>query len=74
MTPLMPSDSPATAPDYVIESHGSLAYLTPLDGAVAAVLADILGEECTWSGGSLVVEPRYLDALVDALEMEGFSQ
>lgn len=65
------SDSLTTPPDYTVTRYGSLCLLTPLSGACSAILADILGDGCTWYAGALVVEPRYLDALLDALDNEG---
>ena len=48
-----------------IENHGSLVLVRPLTSSVAAWLEEHTNG--TWFGGALVVEPRYLDNLLDGL-------
>ena len=52
--------------EYRIECHGSLCIVQPLDGEAHEWLREHTDGQ--WWGGGLVVEPRYLKALVDGME------
>jgi hypothetical protein len=53
-----------------IEDHGSIILVRPLTADVEAWLAEVT--DGMWFGGALVVEPRYVEALVAGLIEEGF--
>jgi hypothetical protein len=50
-----------------VENHGSIMLVRPDDEAEREWLGENTSEESQWFGGALVVEPRYLEALLDGL-------
>jgi len=54
-----------------IEDHGSIVLLSPLDAEARDWLDCSTGAEALWFGGRLVVEPRYLDHIVDGFTNDG---
>jgi len=59
-----------SAPDYVIENHGSIVLVRPQGPQSRQHLEAVTSG--MWYGSALVVELRYLDALVAGLTDEGF--
>lgn len=57
---------------FYIENHGSIVLVRPLTADVDAWLHENTSEEAQWFGHALVVEPRYLEGLVEGLVAEGF--
>jgi hypothetical protein len=59
-----------------VENHGSIVLVRPLTLDCQAWLQANTAEEgedmAQWFGGALVVEPRYVEALVRGLVEEGF--
>jgi hypothetical protein len=53
--------------ELTVENHGSLILLRPNTEAMRAVLVRLTGPAATWFGGALVVEPRYVQAIVEAI-------
>ena len=48
-----------------IEDHGSIVLVRPLTEDVEAWLDEHVSEDARYFGGALVVEPRYVEALVE---------
>jgi hypothetical protein len=59
--------------DFVLQNHGSLCLLCPMTEEASDHLEDRVDDEAMWFAGGLVVEPRYVSDLVEALSDEGFS-
>ena len=55
---------------FSIENHGSIVLVRPLTSDVSAWLAEHTDGQ--WFGNALVVEPRYVEALVEGMIAEGF--
>lgn len=56
-------------------NHGSLVLVEPDERdhlAFADWLIDNVGDDVTFWGNALVVEPRYAQDLIDGLELDGF--
>ena len=61
---------------FTIENHGSIVLVRPLTNDVFGWLIENVGESgenVQWFGGALVVEPRYVEALVEGLVEGGFA-
>jgi hypothetical protein len=62
---------------FSIEDHGSIVLVRPLTLDCQAWLQANTAEEgedmAQWFGGALVVEPRYVEALVEGMVAEGFA-
>lgn len=59
-------------PDFAVENHGSIFLVRPINPEVKNWLVENVSGENQWFGGAMVVEPRYVDNLVDGLESSGF--
>jgi len=55
---------------FSIENHGSIVLVRPLTSDVSAWLGEHTDGQ--WFGNALVVEPRYVEALVEGMIAEGF--
>lgn len=61
-----------TTPDFTVDDHGSIAVLTPHTPAAHAWQADNLAhEEAQYWNGGIVIEPRYLDRIIEGAEEDG---
>jgi hypothetical protein len=60
--------------DFGVDNHGSLCILHLYSQAAKDWGAEHIGDEetMTWCGG-IVVEPRYIGAIMDGLIEEGFT-
>jgi hypothetical protein len=58
--------------DFRFESHGSIWLCHPLNDPARNHLVEHVSIEAHWFGGALVVEPRYVADLNDALLEDGF--
>lgn len=54
-----------------VENHGTIALVRPLDSTAREWLEEHTLEEAQWFGGALVVEPRYLENLIDGFTADG---
>ena len=54
-----------------VEDHGTLVLVRPLTADVEAWLVE--NTDGQWFGNALVVEPRYVEALVEGMYAEGFA-
>lgn len=57
--------------DATVYNHGSICIVVPLTAAARAWIAENVSGESMWFAGGLVVEPRYLDDLVDGMRADG---
>jgi len=58
--------------DYTAVDGGSVLLLRPNNDTAREHLEDNTADEAQWFGMALVVEPRYMQNLIDNLEDEGF--
>lgn len=57
--------------DFTVEHHGSLALLQPLTAWANEWVAENLGDDVMTWGGGVVIEPRYLNPIVDGILADG---
>lgn len=60
-------------PDFHITYLGSYNFLTPNSGEAQVWLEENIGEGATYYGGSLVVETRYLPAILNGIQEDGLT-
>ena len=65
-----PDSSP---PDIQVEDHFSLYLARPLSGRARAWLEENVQPDALWFRGAVVVEPRYLPALVEGMLAVGLT-
>jgi hypothetical protein len=58
--------------DIRVENYGSLWLVRPLNASAERWLVENVQEDAHWFGGAVVVEPRYVEALVSGLVEDGF--
>jgi hypothetical protein len=59
---------------FSVEDHGSIVLIRPLTPAVEEWLDErVGGEDVQYWGDAVVVEPRYVRPIVEALIAEGFA-
>jgi hypothetical protein len=67
--------SPAVnSPHFELENHGSLFLLRPLDSAAREWMNEHLpadSPETQFWAGAIVIEPRYLESIVDGILADG---
>ena len=60
--------------DFAFANHGSICILTPLTGnGVRWLEAFVINDETQFLGRGIVVEPRYVGALVEGIYRDGLS-
>jgi len=59
--------------DIRVQDHGSIAVLVPLTEAAMAILAERMPADAPMWGNGYAVEPRYLDAIITDLEIDGYT-
>lgn len=59
------------SPDVRIENHFSLFLIWPLSEWAEAWIHDNVSRDCQHFGSALVVEPRYLSALLEGMAADG---
>lgn len=57
-------------PDFVVENHGSICLLRCKTEAARAWVIEN-APHANWWAGSIVVEPRYIESVVDGIEGDG---
>lgn len=60
-------------PDFRVENHGSICLLVPLHPRAARWIERTRPEESQTLGPSLVIEPRYVEGVVEAAQAAGFN-
>jgi hypothetical protein len=58
--------------DFTFINHGSIWLVRPATPELREHLEANVSDQAQWFGGALVVEPRYVDTLADALQGEGY--
>jgi hypothetical protein len=59
--------------DIILENHGSIWLFRPSTESARQWLEENTQSDAQWFGGALVVEPRYVDPLVEGLQENGFT-
>jgi len=60
--------------DFRVRNHGSICILTGMTAEARAWLEERVGDDETQAwGAGIVVESRYIDAIVDGIQNDGFS-
>jgi hypothetical protein len=59
--------------DFTFSNHGSICILTPVTEAARAWRADHLPEDAQMWGGGVVIEPRYVNDIIDGISEAGLS-
>lgn len=62
-----PTDALADHATIRVENHGSICLLRATSREQKAQLENITPSDAQWFGGALVVEPRYVQNLLDAI-------
>jgi hypothetical protein len=57
---------PGAGASFAVTRHGGLARVEPLTPAAERWLCEAAGDEASWDGEALIVEPRYFPDLADA--------
>lgn len=57
--------------DFTLVDHGSIVIITPLSQQATEWTDTYLSEETQWWGAGFVVEPRYVDDIVDRMKELG---
>jgi hypothetical protein len=66
----------ASKPQFELQNHGSLFLLRPLDSVAKEWMNEHLpvdSPETQFWGDSIVIEPRYLEAIVDGILADGLA-
>lgn len=53
------------AADLLVENHGTIFLLQPMTHAAHAWIVDSTSDDAQWFAGALVVEHRYVGAIVE---------
>jgi hypothetical protein len=64
--------APERSVDFTVSHHGSIAILTAVSAAAQAWRREHLPEDAlTWGRNDVVIEPRYLSAILDGIVGDG---
>jgi hypothetical protein len=69
----VPLHSPTQYPavDLMVEDHGSIMLVRPISDDGRAWLNETAPEDAQFFGGAMVVEPRYIEGVIDAAQSAG---
>ena len=67
------SGSSPTAPDFLVENHGSIFLLTPLTPAANSWVDEHIPLGALRWGGAIVVEHRYIADIVRGIQTDGLT-
>lgn len=59
--------------DFRVSDHGSVVLLAPVSRQAKAWVAEHLPDDAIWWNNAVAVEPRYIGAIVDGIEADGFN-
>lgn len=59
--------------DFSIHNHGSLFTFVPLNDNAQDWMARTAPEDAQFFGGGLVVEPRFVQGVINAIEADGMT-
>ncbi len=66
-----------TEQDFTVQDEGTLVILHPCNDAASEWIQDCLYDEAgngpQWWGGGVVIEHRYIGAILQGIEEEGFA-
>ncbi len=57
--------------DIQLQNHGSLRLVRPVTDAGREWIDENVDSEAQWFGGALAVEPRYVQAIVEGMQLDG---
>lgn len=60
-------------PDFAFADHGSVTILTPLSAAARDWVGEYLPADALAFGRGVVIEPRYVDPIMEALAEHGLT-
>ena len=60
-------------PDFRCENHGSVFLLTPITQSAQSWVEENLQSDAQWFGGGVVVEHRYIWAILEGIQNEGLA-
>ena len=63
----------STDPDFVVENHSSIFLLQPLTPAANSWISERLPEDRMTFGGAVVVEHRYIWAILEGIQSDGLA-
>jgi hypothetical protein len=61
----------STGTDFAVENHGTIILLQPLTRAATEWIANNLPADRLHYAGAVVIEPRYLAAIVEGIRADG---
>jgi hypothetical protein len=59
--------------DFIIADHGSIALLTPASKAGREWANEHLPQDAMYWNGAIVIEPRYVDDIIEGIQCDGLS-
>lgn len=59
--------------DVIVENHGSLVLIRPMHSEAMTWLETHTPEDAQWFGGALVVEPRYVNDIINGMWVDGLA-
>lgn len=71
-TPQFKSTEEPKQPDFRVQNEGSIFLLHVLSGAAKEWVAEHIGD-CQWFGCAVVVEHRYISAIVEGIQSDGLT-
>ena len=61
------------APDFRLENHGSLCLLKARTDAATLWAHENISDEAMHFGGGIVIEPRYVQPIINGIEGDGLT-
>ena len=68
-----PTSEKESGPDFLVENHFTIFLLKPLTPAGNSWISDHLPEDRMTFGGAVVVEPRYIWAILAGIQDDGLA-
>lgn len=65
------SPTESSGPDFVVENHASFFLLKPLTPTAHSWIKQHLPENAQWFGSAVVIEHRYIWAILDSIQNDG---
>jgi len=59
--------------DFLCENHGSIFLLRPLSQSAQSWVEEHLPTDAQWFGNAVVIEPRYVWAIVEGIQNDGLA-
>lgn len=61
------------ASDIIVFNHGSIIGLLPASDEARGWIAEHISDDAQWFGRQLIVEPRYVDDILDGMVADGLT-